>query len=91
MTILIFMNEFKRKQEKSKKRVSGISLTYECNNNCIFCGDNSKRKNQNVMSLEKAKKKVVEFKKHSKYIILVGSEPVLQLSQRTRSNTQVNS
>ena len=55
----------------------GIDLTFECNNNCVFCFNNYKR-GRPCMPLEEAKQKADEIRAQGKKIVrLCGSEPTL--------------
>lgn len=59
-------------------RGEGITLTYKCNNNCVFCYDHEKRKQVTDMPLEQAKSEVLRLKnKGQKVISLRGSEPTI--------------
>lgn len=71
----------KEREEKrflSKGLPRGLSPTYKCNDNCIFCYNGIKRKTVPDMPFEEAKRLVVKMKNEGQTLIsLGGSEPTV--------------
>lgn len=59
-------------------RGEGISLSYKCNNNCVFCYDQLRRKKTKDKTLEQAKSEILQLKDSGVHLIaLRGSEPTI--------------
>lgn len=72
-------NSFEELRIKSKiPHSTGIKLTFKCNNKCIFCYDNTRRKTIKDKPLDRVKSEVIRLKNMGVSLIaLRGSEPTV--------------
>lgn len=75
----VLEDNFKKIRLQSKRsRGEGINLSFKCNNNCIFCYDQLRRKQIKDKTLEQVKSEVLQLKNNEVNIIsLRGSEPTI--------------